>query len=40
MYLRLKKEIDKKGFPIDMHVLDNEASQLYKNAIEKAKSKY
>ena len=25
MYLKLKKEIGKRGFPIDTHVLDNEA---------------
>ena len=24
-YLKLKKEIDKRGFTIDMHILDNEA---------------
>ena len=39
-YLKLKKEIDKREFPIDMHVLNNEAPQLYRDAIEKAKSKY
>ena len=39
-HLKLKKEIDKRGFPIDMHVLNNEAPQLYRDTIEKVKSKY
>ena len=39
-HLKLKKEIDKRGFPIDMHILDNEAPQLHRDAIENANSKY
>ena len=33
-YLKTKKELDKRGFIIDMHVLDNEASEINKDAIE------
>ena len=39
-YLKLKKEIDKIGFTINMHVLDNEATELHGDAIEASNSKY
>ena len=36
-FLKIKKELDKKCIVINMHVLDNEASDLCKDAIEKSK---
>ena len=36
-YSKIKKELDKKGIAINMNVLDNEASELYKEAIEISK---
>ena len=38
--LKLKKEIDERGFTIDMHILDNEAPALCRDAIEASNSKY
>ena len=33
-YLKIKKELDKRGITINMHALVNESSELYKEAIE------
>ena len=38
--LKLKKQIDKRGFAIDMHVLDNEAPELCRDAVEASNSKH
>ena len=34
-YLSIKHELNKKGIQVSLHILDNEASNLYKEAIEK-----
>ena len=39
-YLKLKKEIDKRGFTINMHALDNEAPESHRDSIEVSNSKY
>ena len=33
-YIKLKKEIDKRGFTIDMRIMDNEAPELYRDSIQ------
>ena len=38
--MNIKKELDKRGIVINMHVLDNEAPELCKDAIEKSKCTY
>ena len=40
IYLKLKKEIDKRGFTINIHVLDNKAPELHVDTIEASNSKY
>ena len=39
-YLKLKKEIDKRGFTINMHVLDNEAPESHRDSIENSNSNF
>ena len=39
-YLKLRKEIDKRGFTIGIYILDNEALELCRDAIEESNSKY
>ena len=39
-YLKIKKDLDKRGIAINMHVLDNEASELYKEAMENSQCTY
>ena len=38
-YLKLNKEIDKRGFTTNAHVLDNEAPEFWGDAIETLNSK-
>ena len=39
-YLSIKHELNKKGIQVSLHILDNEASHLYKEAIEKEQCTY
>ena len=39
-YLKIKKELDKRCIFINIYVLDNEVSELCKDAIEKSKCSY
>ena len=39
-YLSIKHELNKKGIQVSLHILDNEASNLYKEAIEKEQCTY
>ena len=39
-YLEIKKELDKRSIVLNMHVLDNEAPESYKDAIEESKCSY
>ena len=39
-YLSIKQELNKRGIKITLHILGNEASDLYKDAIEKERYTY
>jgi len=39
-YQKFKKNIKKRGLTINMHIIDNEASEMYQQAIKEAGSKY
>ena len=34
IYLKIKKQLNKRGFNILLHILDNEAPEMYRDAIE------
>ena len=39
-YMKIKKELNKRGFVIDLHMLDNEAPEMYRDAIEAERCTY
>ena len=39
-HTKIKKELNKKGFVINLHVLDNEAPEMHRGSIEESDSKH